>query len=259
MSLLNLSAWRRRAGSAVWTPASIAGLSWATEPDPAYQWQDTAQTTPADDGGEPIRRLVAKYGTAITLDAPSDSARPTYTTAGLGGTRPSQQYDGSNDKVTSTYAQATGAKWFACEFSLTSTPSNDLLISCRESGAVTGWNVILLSATQVYVCCGLTSSGGAAPLLTVGSMGTSRHTLLWTWDGVSRSSASSYGIWWDGAAGSFSSSGSQAMGAGSAGVFVASWFDSVAHYPAIHIGRMAAGTGSLTSGERTDLLTWLGA
>ena len=247
-------------GVAPWTPADIAGLSWATEPDPAYQWQDTAQTTPADDGGEPIRRLVAKYGAAILLDAPSDSARPTYTTAGLGGTRPSQQYDGSNDKIYAPYSQATGAKWFACEIALSGTPTTDVLVSCREAPVTTGWEVVLVSNTSVLVGCGMTTTAAAAMSLTVGSMSTSRHTLLWTWDGVSRTATSSYSIWWDGVPASFTSSGSWVMPAGATvGVFLGSWFDSVAHYPAVHVGRMAAGTGALTSDERDNLHTWLGA
>lgn len=242
-----------------WTPASIAGLSWATEPDPAYQWQDTAQTTPANDNGEPIRRLVAKYGTGILLDAPSDSARPTYGATSLGGTRPCQIHDGANDSFQASFSQPTGAKWFAAEFSIASVVANRTLWCCRESGGTTGWWVNLQSATVLHISCGLTTSTAAGMVLTIPSIGTGRHTLLWTWDGVSRTAASSYEIWWDGAVGSFSSGGSQYMQTGTTeAVYQGTWYGFGA-YIGWSSGRAASGTGSLTSTERDNLHTWLGA
>ena len=45
-------------------PCVYRGAVVAIEPDPAYQWQDTAQTVPADDNGEPCG-AVAKYGTGF--------------------------------------------------------------------------------------------------------------------------------------------------------------------------------------------------
>jgi hypothetical protein len=204
---------------------------------------------------DPIRRLVGKYGTSILLDAPSDSARPLYTSTGLGG-RPGATFDNSNDYWASTFSMATGAKWFCAELACTSNPSNKLLVACQEAGAASRWDVRLFNATTIQFGCGIVAAGANRANITIPSIGTGRHTFLFTWDGVDPTTG--YAAWWDGVSTATGVS-SLAAPAGSVGLWIGSYYGSASHSPPATLGRMASGYGALSAGEITNLHTWMGA
>lgn len=69
-----------RAGASGFSPASISPTLWL-DPIPGYLFQDTAGAVPVTANNDPVRRINAR-GSAFTLVAPSDAARPLYKTAG---------------------------------------------------------------------------------------------------------------------------------------------------------------------------------
>lgn len=237
----------RPAGAAppAWDPTAIAGHAWSLVADPACQWQDTAQTTPATAATDPIRRWRTRYGTDLAFDAPSDSARPLVTSTGLGGGR-GAIFDGGNDDCRATWAGIDGAQWWGFYFANNAAFVRFLAL-VRSATSKYSFTRIQ-SATSIIVGAGLTGSGGAG--ITVPSMGTTAHTLVWTWDG-----ATTYEAWWDGA--------SATVGAGSSGIagvastaYVGSFAGSL--YFNGTVGKVSTGSGTLTAGERASLIAWLG-
>jgi hypothetical protein len=213
--------------------------------DPAYQWQDTAQTTPATAATDPIRRWRTRYGTDLPFDAPSDSARPLVTTTGLGGGR-GAIFDGANDDVRATWAGIDGEQWWGFHFANNAAFVRFLALA-RSAGGLCSFTRIQ-SATSIIIGAGLAGSGGVG--VTVPSMDTTAHTLVWTWDGVS-----TYEAWWDGASATVGA-GSSGIGGTASTAYVGSFAGNL--YFTGTVGKISTGGGTLTAGERASLITWLG-
>ena len=253
MSNLHYAAMRRRSGA--WTPFSLTGLAWAVDADPAYQWQDTAQTTPADDSGEPIRRLVAKYGAAILLDAPSDSARPTYSTVFSGS-----QFDGENDWLKATHAGITGARSYGFRFAYVGGTYNRCLYTDRESGG-TGTQVRIYTSTRLLIQIGVRTTTTASVGVTIPTIGTGAHTLILTWDGVSVTAASSYVVEWDGSPITATAETGTSVNGITAGTVHLGCFGNASgaiFFPG-HLRRALHGSGVWGSTDKASIKTWLEA
>lgn len=246
---------------APWSPADLSGLAWALSIDGTSQWQDTAQTTPATGDTDPVRRLIAQYGTAIVLDAPSDSARPLYGTAAFPDGKPSAGWDGANDWLKGTYSGVSGARSYGFRFSYVGGTYGRCLYTDRESGG-TGTQIRVYSATTLLIQVGVGTTTVASILATLpASIGTGAHTLLVTWDGVSVTSASSYAVEWDGSALSLSAGpGTSVSGLTSSTVHLGAFGNAsgAIFFPG-HLRRVLHGSGVWGSTDKASIKTWLEA
>lgn len=183
----------RPRGSSAWSPAALPGISFWAEADPTRQFQDTAQTTPADGNGELVRRILARYPAGLALDAPSDAARPAYSTAGLDGAK-ALSFEASADNLRSvTHAGVTGAQTVCLRYKNVS--GGRLYSSVDAAG---GGCQIRVASPQIVAKFGATASPTATVIGTKAGMTTDASTLTVLWDGVSSTDASSYTIRFNG-------------------------------------------------------------
>ena len=241
-------------GGAAWDPAAIAGHAWSLVADPAYQWQDTAQTTPATAATDPIRRWRTRYGIDLPFDAPSDSARPLVTTTGLGGGR-GAIFDGGNDDLVATSAGIDGAQWWAFRFAWGASFARYLAYARTASGL--GHHIARIqTSTSVLIRFANTVSSPTIAATLPGAIGTGVHTLVVEWDGVSATATSSLLVTYDGSSLSLAPSGNASATGAVSRVYVGSLSSTL--YGTGTVGKVSTGSGALTAGERSSLITWLG-
>ena len=202
MSNLNLSAIRRRVPSgAIWTPTTPGNPDWWHSVELGRIWQDTAGTTAATTGGDPVARIDAYYGSNFSQS--TSTLRPYLTTL---GSRLAVRSDDTDDNlgVNDTFG-SDSARTFACIFEIFSAPgassaetivrigASPRQIILRHSGlsssSAKGWHVAIDRTSANAVCI-----QGSSPALLSNAI----HTIVVRYDGGGAASAGAYRIWLDG-------------------------------------------------------------
>lgn len=174
-----------------WAPTDLAGLSLWVSTRESDLWQNVAKSTAVAADGDPIRVATARFPAATDLTSASDAARPTFRTTAVGGGR-GAQFDGVDDHLrTAAVAGVTGAQTVGIRFRRTTTGR---LYSSVDATSL-GHEIVITSATQISVKFGATGSSTTGGISTVPSLDVSTaYTLIATWDGVSTTAPSSYGL-----------------------------------------------------------------
>lgn len=259
MSLLNLSAWRRRAGSAAWTPTDVAGLQlWLDASDTGTLFQDSGGTGAVTSDGDPVGYWGDKSGNARHVTQATSGRRPLYKPSGLDTGKAGLLFDDVDDGLGRTGYGLSGAQTVALVYRIQSTPSAAEYDSPLVYTNGTTCSHVLLCGSGGYQPIswrfGYSTSSTSVGLASAHTTG--KRRLLIRYNGGTDTATASYDALLDGSAGTVVASATLtvsatqvAVGALAAGTFP----------PAINLAEILVYDSRLSDTDRTALESYLAA